>query len=120
MASLLPRIIVDMPTGIEGVTCVMVEAEMFMHRNHDAWSAALLCLVDRHVLVGLFCGRITPAGVEGVMDVVVGPETLVHQNYGARPARECYRGALGEVFQRERLSSSKPCHDVGEQKSEVA
>ena len=33
---------------------------------------------------------------------------------------ECCRGASNEVFQRERLSSSKLCHDIGEREGEVA
>ena len=45
-ASLLPRIAVGMPTGIEGITCVMVEAETFMHQDHGVWPTALLRLVD--------------------------------------------------------------------------
>ena len=45
-ASLLPRIAVGMPAGIKGVACVTVEAETFMHRDHGAWPAALLRLVD--------------------------------------------------------------------------
>ena len=53
-ASVLPCISVGTPMGIEGVARVMVEAEMFMHRDCGAWPAALLRLVDRHVLIGLF------------------------------------------------------------------
>ena len=45
-ASLLPRIAVDMPTGIEGITCVMVEAKTFMHRDRGTRPATLLRLVD--------------------------------------------------------------------------
>ena len=45
-ASPLPCITASMPTGIEGVACVAVEAETLMHRDHDAWPAALLRLVD--------------------------------------------------------------------------
>ena len=37
----------------------------------------------------------------------------------AETKRECCWGAPDEVFQRERLSSSKLCHDVGEQEGEV-
>ena len=76
--------------------------------------------MDRHVLVGLFCGRITPAGVEGVACVMVGAKTIMHRNRDARPARERYRGAPDEVFRREWLPSSKLCHDVGEREGEVA
>ena len=32
---------------------------------------------------------------------------------------ECCRGAPNEVFRRERLSSEKLCHDIGEQEGEV-
>jgi len=46
MASLLPCIAMGTPTGIEGVTRVMVEAETFMHQDHGVWPTALLCLVD--------------------------------------------------------------------------
>ena len=51
-ASLLPRISVGTPMGVEGVTHVTVEAETFIHRDHGARPATLLRLVDRHVLVG--------------------------------------------------------------------
>ena len=34
--------------------------------------------------------------------------------------QERYRGAPDEVSQRERLPSSKPCHDVGEREGEAA
>ena len=44
--SLLPCIAMGMPMGIEGVMRVTVQAEMFMHRDHGARPAALLCLVD--------------------------------------------------------------------------
>ena len=41
--------------------------------------------------------------------------------YGvAETKQEHRRGALDEVFQRERLSSGKLCHDVGEREGEVA
>ena len=45
-ASSLPRMAVGTPTGIKGVTCVMVEAEPFMHQDRNAWPTTLLCLVD--------------------------------------------------------------------------
>ena len=45
-ASLLPRIAVCTPTGVEGVTRVMVEAETFMPWDCGAWLATLLRLVD--------------------------------------------------------------------------
>ena len=44
--SSLPCITTGMPAGIEGVACVMVEAETFMHRDHGTRPAALLLLVD--------------------------------------------------------------------------
>ena len=44
--SSLPRIIVGMPTGIEGVPRVMVAAETLMHRDHDTRPATLRRLVD--------------------------------------------------------------------------
>ena len=53
-ASLLPRIAAGTPVGVEGVMCIMVEAETLVHRNRGAWPTALLCLVDQHVLIGLF------------------------------------------------------------------
>ena len=34
--------------------------------------------------------------------------------------RECYRGALDEVFWGERLSSGMLCHDVSEQEGDAA
>ena len=46
MASPLPRIAVGTPTGIEGVTRVMMAAETLMHWDHDARPTALWCLVD--------------------------------------------------------------------------
>ena len=46
MASHLPLIIVGTPAGIEGVTRVMVEAEMLMHQGHGARPTTSLCLVD--------------------------------------------------------------------------
>ena len=47
-------IIVGMPAGVEGVAGVAVEAKTLMHRNHGARPTALLGLMDRYVLVGLF------------------------------------------------------------------
>ena len=38
----------------------------------------------------------------------------------AETEREHYRGALDEVFQGERLSPGKLCHDIGEREGEVA
>ena len=38
----------------------------------------------------------------------------------AETEQERYRGALDEVFQGERLSSSKLHHDIGEREGEVA
>ena len=46
MASLLPRTTMGTPMGIEGVTRIMVEAEMFMHWDRGAWPVALLRLVN--------------------------------------------------------------------------
>jgi hypothetical protein len=46
MARLLPLIAVGMPTGIEGVACVTVVAEMFMHWGHGVRPAISLHLVD--------------------------------------------------------------------------
>ena len=46
VASLLPRITVGTPVGIEGVARVTAEAETLMQRDCGAWPAALLCLVD--------------------------------------------------------------------------
>ena len=41
--------------------------------------------------------------------------------YGvAETKQERCRGASDEVFRRERLSSSKLCHDIGEREGEVA
>ena len=34
------------PAGIEGVVRVTVAAETLVHRDHGAWPAASLCLVD--------------------------------------------------------------------------
>ena len=42
------------PAGVEGVAGIAVEAKTLMHRNHGTWSAALLGLMDRYVLVELF------------------------------------------------------------------
>ena len=53
MASALPHIIVGVPMGIKGVARVIVETETSMYWDYGAWPAALLCLVDRHVPVGL-------------------------------------------------------------------
>ena len=50
----LPHVTAGMPAGIEHIACIMVEAEMLMHRNRGAWPTALLRLVDRHILIGLF------------------------------------------------------------------
>ena len=49
-----PCLTVGTPMGVQDIACVAVEAETFMHRNRAAWSAALLCPVDLHVLVKLF------------------------------------------------------------------
>ena len=46
VASPLPHITASMPTGIEGVACVMVEAETLMHQNRGAWPVTLLGLMD--------------------------------------------------------------------------
>ena len=46
MASSLPRITVDMPTGIEGVTRVTVAAETLMYQDRSVQPAALRHLVD--------------------------------------------------------------------------
>ena len=46
MARPLPRIIVGMPVGVEGVVRVMVAAEMLLHRNCDAWPAVIRRSVD--------------------------------------------------------------------------
>ena len=54
VASPLPRITIGTPAGIEDVACIAVEAKTLMHRNRGAWPTTLLCLVDRHVLIGLF------------------------------------------------------------------
>ena len=54
VASPLPCIAVGTPTGVEGVMCVAMEAETLMYQDHGARPAALLCLVDQHILVGLF------------------------------------------------------------------
>ena len=45
-ASLLLRITAGVPVSVEGVTRVVVAAEMLMHRDRGAWPAALLRLVD--------------------------------------------------------------------------
>ena len=51
-ASSLSRIVVGTPASIEGVACVMVAAETFMQQDSGVWPTTLLCLVDRHILVG--------------------------------------------------------------------
>ena len=53
-ASPLPCIAAGTPMGVEGVACVAVEAETLMHRNRGERPTALLRLVDRHILIGLF------------------------------------------------------------------
>ena len=62
-ASILPYVAMGMSMGVEGVTRVTVEAETLMHRDHGAWPAALLLLVDRYVHVGSLRGCAL-AGVE--------------------------------------------------------
>ena len=57
MASFLSLVTSSMATGIQGVTCVMVEAETLMHRGRGAPPAAARCLVDKHVLDMLSQGR---------------------------------------------------------------
>ena len=54
VASLLPRIAMGTPAGIEGVARVTVEAETFMHQDRGTWPTALLHLVDRHIPVRSF------------------------------------------------------------------
>ena len=46
VASPFPRITVGMPAGVDGVTCVTVEAKMLMHRARSVWPTASLRLVD--------------------------------------------------------------------------
>ena len=48
-AGFLSLVASSTPMGIQGVTCITVEAEMLMHRGHGAPSAAAWRLVDRHV-----------------------------------------------------------------------
>jgi len=53
-ASPFPCITTGTPVSIEDVACIAVEAKTLMHRNRGVWPTTLLCLVDRHVLIGLF------------------------------------------------------------------
>ena len=46
VASSLSQIIVGTSAGIEGVACIIVAAEMLMHRDRGALPAALWRLVD--------------------------------------------------------------------------
>ena len=45
-SSLLPCIAAGTPAGVEGVACVMVEAETLMHQDRGARPITLLHLVD--------------------------------------------------------------------------
>ena len=46
VACLLPLIAMGTPMDIQGIACVMVEAETLMHRDRGAWPTALRCQVD--------------------------------------------------------------------------
>jgi hypothetical protein len=53
MGGLLPLIHPPVPTGVQGVVCVMDGADMLMYWDHDASSIIAQWLVDRHILAML-------------------------------------------------------------------
>jgi len=49
MTDFLSLINSSTPTGIQGVTCIMVEAKTLMHQGCSVHHTTARCLVDRHI-----------------------------------------------------------------------